>query len=541
MPGLTALVIVPRFNTGSTYHYDRNLSDTNYAYYLPSGLAYIIASLKAAGFAVDVLNPNHSDDTTRNAVREMFFERDYRVVFTGGVSLNYPVIKDIVTYVREISSAKVVVGGGIITAQPDVVFDLIRPDIAVIGEGEQTCVEICEAIRDGTPIRNVKGILFRNVHGLGEYTATRDTYVDIDTLPFPDYDSMGFARYLDNQSCSFVYDHFDHPRPYPILASRSCPFNCTFCFHTTGKKYRQRSIDNVMSEVRHAIEKYHVNMFFFYDELFTHSEARAIEFCQRFKEVRENAGYEITFTVELRVDGITESLLDALKGAGCTEICLGLESYNQSVLDSMKKRISPEQIKTALEMITRTGIAPVGNFIFGDPEQTLDTAKDTIDFFRNRQDILHGVRVAFIIPFQGSEIYRRMRDDGRIPSDETFISDRAVSGYDFHEPVNMTRLSDDDFNNLKDTVFTAHYTSGTYAVPDSVAGRTVVLTCPVCGRQNTYSNIDPPSYISLTNIGCRHCNARFEMVSATYLYLIKPLIERFGFMRLYNLRKVVIG
>jgi hypothetical protein len=97
MPGLTALVIVPRFNTGSTYHYDRNLSDTNYAYYLPSGLAYIIASLKAAGFGVDVLNPNHSDDTTRNAVREMFFERDYQVVFTGGVSLNYPVIKDIVT------------------------------------------------------------------------------------------------------------------------------------------------------------------------------------------------------------------------------------------------------------------------------------------------------------------------------------------------------------------------------------------------------------------------------------------------------------
>jgi radical SAM superfamily enzyme YgiQ (UPF0313 family) len=530
MSGLNILVIVPRYNTGSGYHYNPDLQTPNYSYYLPSGLAYIISSLKSSGYNVDVLNPNHSEKTTRDAVRDAFFAKDYDITFTGGVSLQFPVIRDIVIYIREMSVCPVVVGGGIITAQPDIMFDMLQPDIAVIGEGEQTCVEIAGAIANKTPMHEIKGIAFRNADGLLEFTMPRDPIQNLDILPFPDYESMGYHVYLDNQKCSFLYDRFDHPRPYPILASRSCPFECTFCFHTTGDKYRQRSIYNIMEEVRYAVGKYGINLFFFYDDLFAANESRVFEFCKRFKELRKQAGYEITFTVELRVDSITAGMLDALKGAGCTEICLGLESYSQDVLGSMRKHITPAQIKTALELITSAGLAPVGNFIFGDTEETLETAKETLDFFKTRQDILHGCRVAFIIPFQGSQIYKDYIESG---CDMQFIEDRAENGYDYHEPINMTGLSDSDFETLKDMVFTAHYTQGTYVVPDSAGKDSVVLTCPFCWKQNEYQNTYPPNLIGLTNIGCRYCNARFEMVSGVYMRFVKPLIAKFGFRMMY--------
>jgi anaerobic magnesium-protoporphyrin IX monomethyl ester cyclase len=539
VPGLNILVIVPRYNTGSGYHYNPEESTPNFSYYLPAGLAYIVSSLKSAGFDVDVLNPNHSPATTRDAIRSAFFTKDYRLVFTGGVSLNFPVIRDIVKYVREMSACPVVVGGGIITAQPDTMFDLILPDVAVIGEGEQTCIEIAQAIENGTSMHGIRGIVFRNEDGLIEFNIPRDTITDLDTLPFPDYESMGFRVYLDNQKCSFLYDHFDYPRPYPILASRNCTHNCTFCFHTTGRKYRQRSLDNVMDEVRQAIAEYEINLFFFYDELFASSEQRVFEFCERFKELRDAAGYEITFTVELRVDSITGPMLDALKGAGCTEVCLGLESYSQPVLDSMRKHITPSQIKDALELITSKGLAPVGNFIFGDPAETLDTARETLDFFRTRQDILHGCRVTFIIPFQGSAIYKEMVRRGVIADETEFIEDRAERGYDFHHPFDMTSLSAPDFESLKDMVFTAHYTQGTYVVPDEIEDGYATIICPFCGKQSTYRNLPPIGHIGLTNVGCRHCNARFEMVRWYYLSIVKPVIKWFGLSMVLRFEKML--
>lgn len=533
------LVIIHRFNAGDGYHYDPASTEKNYNYYLPSGLAYIIASLKKAGFDTDVLNLNHVGGTTEDAILDVMSETRYDIVYLGGVSLYYPNIRDIIKCLRYAASprTKIVVGGGIITAQPELMFKMLEPDVAVIGEGEKTCVDIACAFNDFKPLKDVAGIVFDD-RGIVHKTEPREPIIFLDDLPFPDYEAMGMKEFLDNTKCGFIYDHFDNPRPYPILASRSCPFKCTFCFHTVGDRYRPRSLDNIMEEVRYATEKYKINLFFFYDDLFAANENRVVEFCKRFKEYTATVDHEIKFTVELRVDSITPTVLTALKSAGCDTVCLGLESYSQTVLDSMQKHITPKQIRDALELITANKMTPIGNFIFGDPAETLETAKETLDFFRTRQDILHGVRVAFVIPFQGSKIYKdRVQGDAE---EEVFVWYRENYPYDYHEPVNMTKLSGADFETLKDWVFTAHYTQGTYAVAGHYADGTTKAICPVCGMANHYPAYVHPGSFGMSNTGCRHCNARFELVGE-HFWIVQTAIRTFGFNRLYRIRKLFGG
>jgi radical SAM superfamily enzyme YgiQ (UPF0313 family) len=154
-------------------------------------------------------------------------------------------------------NTKIIVGGGIITAQPEIMFDLLKPDYGIIGEGEQTVLELVNYFKNGGNINSVNGLIFKDF-GLSDnkiktiITDPRDPIMNLDELPFPDYESFGYSEYLDaiKPTDYIAYDIVDKPRFYPVLASRSCPFNCTFCFHPLGKKYRQRSVDNIMAEIK---------------------------------------------------------------------------------------------------------------------------------------------------------------------------------------------------------------------------------------------------------------------------------------------------
>jgi anaerobic magnesium-protoporphyrin IX monomethyl ester cyclase len=533
------LIIAFRYNKNSSYLYNENNVNKDYNYFMPIGMASISASLKSNGFDVDVLNLNHIEGKIKDIIQYELSNIHYDVVFLGGLSFHYPNIRDIIKYIRNISpTTKIIVGGGLISAQPNIMFKLLKPDFIIIGEGEITSVELANCIGTNGDLQTIDGIgYYNNDQSKLVFTNPRKVITDLDSLPFPDFDAFGMNEFLDNMKPNFIYDKFDYPRAYPILASRSCPFNCTFCFHTVGKKYRQRSLENIMTEVKMAVEKYHINIFFFYDELFAYDKNRAINFCNQFKEFASTIPWEIQCTMDLRVDCLDIDIINALKNANCNPVGLGLESYSQDILNSMHKHITPEQIKTAITTLNKNGIATKGNFIFGDTAETLKTSQETLNFFNNNQDILHGTRVTFIIPLQGSEIYNKCVQNGIIDNEIKFIEDRSKTGYDFHEPMNLTNMSTNDFEILKDKVFIAHYVNGTYVVPSSISENKIVIKCPYCGQSITYSNMNPPPIFGLTNIGCRVCNSRFEMVSK-YYWIFRYMVKLFGFNRLYKVKKL---
>ena len=534
------LMVQPRINK-VMFEYDPEDTEPFYAYVMPLGMPYISAVLKQAGYDVAVVNLNNEKGLVEDILSEVFINY-YDVVFTGGLSLSFPNVRDIVKYIREYSPlSNIVVGGGMVSAQPELMFKLLQPDYGIIYEGEETALELVRTIEQNTSMREVRGIIYA-----GGKTAPRPAICDLDALPFPDLRSFGYDQYLENQLSDYVmFESLDFPRQYSIVASRSCPGKCTFCFHSTGYKYRQRSIENIMKEVRFSVERYKINHLFFLDELFAYDKPRALEFCKQFEAFAKTVPWEIRIYLNLRVDCADEEVIDALKRAGATVIGLGLESMNQTILDSMRKGTTPKQIQDTFQMLADKTLISQGAYLFGDPKETLETAADTLKFYSERQDIIKGgACLSFIIPFAGSPVYKYCVKNGIIPDEVAFVENLAKNGHDFANPINMTSLSESDFEKLKEMVFAAEYVVPYYSVPKSIKvvdGVTEVYTeCPYCHRMETLKNVRLPSGFGRVGVVCRYddCRGRFHLATR-WRTLAQFLVKMFGHQRMVRLRKMV--
>ena len=200
--------------------------------------------------------------------------------------------------------------------------------------------------------------------------------------------------------------------------------------------FRTRSIDALMTEIDFLIEKYGINEIDLVDEMFASKKQRVYEFCEKIKP------FGIHWQCQLRVTFIDKDLLIAMKDAGCYLISYGFESGSEKVLKSMKKGISPAQIENAIRLTSQVGINIQGNFIFGDPAETLETIKETIRFRRKFSTIYFGW--GMIIPYPGTILYNNLKKKGKLPNLLEFyenVKNYWLSGL----PINMTNLPMGDF------------------------------------------------------------------------------------------------
>lgn len=501
------------------------------------GLPYIAAVLKQQpGFEVYGINLNEEPGTVKEAIqRYITANPEYDMIFTGGVSLYYHNVKDLIRYIREVTEAKIVLGGGLVSARPELMLTMLRPDYIIRFEGEVTAVELVNAVRDGTDISAVDGITyFRN--GEPFSTKPREPIKDLDSIPYPDFDIFGYDKMVKNMKPVYMaYDVHDNPRPYSIIASRGCPFSCTFCFHTIGKGYRQRSVDNIIGEIQYAFNKYHANVIFFNDELFASNKKRMLEICRRIKEESAKVPWKVTFMANMRVDTVDDEALDAVAGAGCNIMGFGLESYSQTVLSSMRKHITPPQIKRAFEGAAKRNCAVQGSFIFGDPAETLETAEETLKFYReNQKHVKNSAQVTFVMVFPGAPIWDDAVKRGIIKDEADFIENHAMATYNRLNPLNITHLSDKDFEILKDRVFTTEYITHNSAIPESIKDGAITVTCPWCGYRQEYRNIDNPMH---SFVGCRKCNGRFRLADIWYKPM-QRIVSIIGFQLANRIRNL---
>jgi len=251
------------------------------------GMAYVSSYLKKGGFNVFCLNTCHCDDTIEEQLFRYINDKHIDVVCTGGMSLYYAHINAILEASKRVKPDIItVVGGPIVTSDPKLVLENMAIDYGIIGEGEETMADLADALCNNKDVRNIDGIAYiRN----GELfiTDSRSPISDLDALPIPDYEGFGYG-YLVNLSAptshQIYYTILDEVRPAKIISSRSCPFNCTFCYHPLGKKYRQRSLDNVFEEIDYLVNKYDINLLILMDELFSIDRERMYEFAGRIKK-----------------------------------------------------------------------------------------------------------------------------------------------------------------------------------------------------------------------------------------------------------------
>ncbi len=429
------LLVVPRYSTyGATGHY-----------VMPMGTLYVSAYLKAAQVThVHTLNLNHHDGAEETVLQNYIHTHSVGMVALGGISGEYQDVARIAQTVKHIDpSLTVVIGGGIVTADPETTMRAIaQADYGIVGEGEITMVELIMALRQGVPLHTVQGVVFWDK---GQFVATpaRTEIVDLDTLPLPDYAGFDYDIYLEENP-----DMSDEGKRYSqvsVIGGRSCKYNCTFCFHPSGTTYRQRSLDSIFSEIDYLVSHYNISYIALREELFATDNERVAEFCQRVES------YDFDWSIQLRIDNINPALVQLLKGTRCRYLFVGVESADDSVLRSMHKGVTRSQIEEALEMLRQAGLNSRSGVIFGDAAETVQSAANSLSWFRNNHS-RYRMFADMIIAFPGSALYKKACKKGVIPDPVQFLKDGCPI-------VNLSEMSREDFMELVKTIEKINYRS----------------------------------------------------------------------------------
>lgn len=532
------LLIVPKYT---------NSFNKDYEYIFPLGLSYISASLKKAKYNVNVLNLNHHSGKIVDIINKELDQKKYDFVTTGNFAIGYIMTAMIINTAKNHSTKpKTILGGPIITTMPKLAFEDIGVDYGVIGEGEESVIELIDSIIKNKPLRKVKGIIFKENNEI-IITEKRNPVSNLDLLPFPDFDGLGFKEQLVHTHCNSALTAgiLDYPRIYPILASRSCPFQCTFCYHDS--QYRQRSIENIMLEINTAIDKYDINFLLMYDDCFAFDKNRLKRFCSEIKELMKVKKREIKWACQLMVTVVDEDLLKMLKDAGCASISYGFESYSPIILKSMKKAITPEQINFAFHATIKNKLNVQANFIFGDIAETNETAEETLNWWI--KNAANQIFLLFVRPYPGSELYKHCIKRGII-KDELFFVKEQINSVDV---FNMTdKMSDKDIARLRKRLFVLSGNGQRYRVPSKIKKISphiydISITCPYCKENNDYKNCLIKNIFNFDfQLICKHCYRGYytssilrRLLRKNYYFLF-PLINPYlKLVRDYKKKRVI--
>ncbi len=502
----TVLLVVPRYG---------NFGDF---YQVPLGLAYIAAAIESAGYKVYGLNLNHCEGQVSDIVRRKVKDLSPDVLATGGLSVFIDQINEIIQSAKESkSSIFTILGGGIVSGEPDVILKAINADIGVINEGEETIVQILNKLRDGEDLTDIKGVVARTSRGRIKRNGEQPQREDLGSISWPDYEVLDLQRSIENQrvldSYFFHLAPDDNPRCLDMISSRSCPFKCTFCFHPTGKTYRERPLDDFFRELESVKEKFSVNMIGIIDELFSLSRSRLLEFCERIKP------YNVKWMVQLHVNSASDETVKAMSESGCVYISYGIESMSQLVLDSMLKKSKKARVEEALRLTNHYRIGIQGNLLFGDSSETIDTANESMHWWAHNRK--YQINLTPLIVFPGSPDYLSALRDGLIKHEDRldYIKNIPVN-------FNISLMNNADMDMMRFMVYVYFETLLRVAKNSSFEQVSVSFRGPIynckwecgtCGHVNLYKNfVIPMDCKNSIRMTCRSCRERFDIRNEVY-------------------------
>jgi len=519
------LFVIPRYQLTNKARYD---------YFFPVGLSYISAVVKQENHEVDCLNLNHYDGTIEFLVHNRLNKKNYDIVFTGG--FDYTIIEKIINTVKNQDyKPGIILGGPLLTSEAKLILNSLNVDFAVLGEGERTIVKLLECLEKKKDLKEVNGICYRDEKGELIFTKPRELITDLDSIPPPDLEGFEYEKYLENQVSFSNVALLDYPRSYFLLTSRGCPFQCTFCYHSVGYKYRVRSLDSVFEEIELAIKKYKINSLYIYDDLFSIDRKRLFEFCRRLKELVNKYNHKLVWCCQLIVDkNVDEEMLETLKESGCKMVTYGFESFSPTVLKSMKKPTTPEMIESVFYKTLKAGISMSAGFIFGDIAETKETAKETLDWWKKHSK--GQITLNFIQPYPGCEIYNHCIKKGVIKDKLDFIKNTAYTRY-----INTTdNMTDEEYLDLKKEVIDSLRKYPPYIVPKEIEKTgtdryKIKVKCPFCKETITYGNrFMENKLFYLIPVMCRKCPHRFYVISPLKKFHINHYQKLDFFRNIYN-------
>lgn len=305
----------------------------------------------------------------------------------------------------------IVVGGEHVTADPDYVLRRC-PAIAYCGLGEcdETLVELVAALEAGSPVANVPGLAYRGADGAPRRSRPRGRIRDIDALPWPSWDGIPLRMYLDRE----LGNEAAAGRCMPMLASRGCPYRCTFCSNPNmyGTTWVARDPALVVQEIEHYVRTYAIDHVEFYDLTTIIRRDWIVSFCKLMIERNPRVTWGLPSGT--RSEALDREVLQLLERSGCRSLTYAPESGSPATLRRIKKRIDPEKMLRSMRWAVRSGIRVRANMIVGLPGQTPREIFESLVFvLRMAWAGVHDVLIFPFVPYPGSELHAQLAAQGR--------------------------------------------------------------------------------------------------------------------------------
>lgn len=387
------------------------------AYMPPLGLGFLASTLRNRGFEVSVLDCEALRLNIYQAANDIFsFKPDYVGITAVTVSI-YSAAR-LASELKKIdSSLCIILGGAHVSAVPEETMSLFPQfDIAVIGEGEATVIQLLDSLNHNKPLADINGITYRN-NGKIIKTSGMPLIEDLDTLPFPAWDLYpDFKKHY----CPSTFG-FQKLPSMSLITSRGCLGKCSFCSDVVWqRRYREHSAGYVMDMIRELYYKYGIRDLAVYDGIFGVNKERLFKLCEML--IRE--GLDLVWSCNFRIEMAEAKTLDIMKKAGCWSIAYGIESCSREILEFLQKNINLDMIRHALKLTKQAGILSKGYIMIGSPLETKDTMRKTLDAILELDlDIL---TVNSFTPFPGTLDYERAERFGVFKRDWRLLNQHSL-------------------------------------------------------------------------------------------------------------------
>jgi anaerobic magnesium-protoporphyrin IX monomethyl ester cyclase len=441
----------------------------------PIGLAYIASACRAAGHRVTVIDATGAaldqiapmrtrpDILVQGLTREQVVARipaDVDVVGLGCMfSTLWPISREILEAIRAARPELTIIAGGEhVSAVPEHVLATSPVDICVVGEGEETIVELLDALTAGTDLSTVPGLVYRKpactpddatetrdvstpaFGGTGEpvHTPPRRRAKNVDLIPPPAWELFPVEAYIERRQMNGIHQG----RAMPILGTRGCPFRCTFCSSPQmwSTAYAMRDVRAVCDEIETYMERYGATDFHFQDLTAIVSKKWILAFCDELIA----RGLKITWQLPsgTRSEAIDREVCERLAQTGCKNMAYAPESGSEAIRQQIHKRVKLESLLESIDAALASGLTLSCFFVIGFPQDTPETLRESLALVRRLAwKGVQDVGVAQFIPYPGSVLFKELVAAGRITLDDAFFLS-PIDSYSTHGQVSYCEKLD---------------------------------------------------------------------------------------------------
>lgn len=407
----------------------------------PLGVAYLAGTLAARGIpyavidalgeAIDQFHPAgwpdlHSHGLALEEVVRRIPAETRCVGLSLMFSCEFPLHRRLIAAIRAARPDVLIIAGGEhVTALPEQTLAACPElDACVLGEGEETLVALVESGLDRAAFPHLPGLAYRAGDGATARSPRRARMGDIDAIPPPDWRSIPLERYWRFGAGLGVNRG---RRSMPIMATRGCPYQCTFCSNPLmwTTRWAARSPRAVVEEMKGYVAAWDVDNFDFFDLTAIVRKDWTVEFC----ELLLQSGLDITYQLPsgTRSEAIDREVARLLYRSGCRNLTYAPESGSPSVLKRIKKRIHVDPFLDSMRGCIEEGINVKANIIIGFPGETLDELRETFGFVLRMARIgVNDVSIQPFSPYPGTELFDQLVAEGRIGAlDDRYYLDLA--------------------------------------------------------------------------------------------------------------------